>query len=397
MKPSRLTVISVAAFFALVLAACVPAATPTPAPILTEPPPATAAAPTVEAPTAEAPTAAAPAVAPATGFAVYTPAETKDQEDQLRFYDPNGGLRYALPIGRQEYPGPYLVQVVGDSAYWYDSAQRAILHFGLKLSEKLTGLPAEEKMTSFRVSPDGERVAWTILTTPAPGAFELWVANRDGSDARLAVRQYLSTGAPLALIAVRWTPDGRLIYATQPYGIGGYILYDGYNRLGLYDPASGEAQALSAEGTDYGLCLEDMTPDLKTLVLHCQPGGNAPQQVGLLDLASGSFTGMPVLPEQGAAGSAFISPAGDRLAYAVARRNPDSEAGRVVVASLKGEADPQAVQALDGGYFTLAGWLDAGTLLASAHQGELDAIWRVSADGSGAQQLATGRLIGITR
>jgi Tol biopolymer transport system component len=386
----------------MLLAACAPAeqftqAEPTSAPTTVAVPP--TAAPTQPAPTQPEPTQAAgetpAAPAPASGIAVYVAATSKDYENLIRVYSADGSLQYEMPIGSLAAPRIGQVQVLNNSVYIFDPQQGVLLHFARKLDEKLSSLPLSKETQSFLISPDEKRIAWVNLTTPAPGAFELWMANLDGSDAKLAVKYDLGSGAPLSLSPFRWTADGRLIYATIPFGIGGYILYDGYNSFSLYDPASGETQALSPADTNYGLCLEDVTEDLKTLVLHCQPGSTPKMEVGLLDIASGDFNAMPALPDQGAAGSAFISPTGEWLAYSVAKLNPDNEQGRVVVASLKGEPNPQVLQTVDGGYYTITGWLDADTLLFVQHANDGETVWRVGRDGSAPQKLADGQLLGL--
>ena len=42
---------------------------------------------------------------------------------------------------------------------------------------------------------------------------------------------------PTSIEVCGWTADGKLIYGTRAFGIGGYILFAGWNDLYLYDPA----------------------------------------------------------------------------------------------------------------------------------------------------------------
>src|SRR5690606_5757542 len=119
-------------------------------------------------------------------------------------------------------------------------------------------------------------------------------------------------------VPVRWSEDGqRLFFAEEPSGLGGYIPFDGYSSLYMYDVAAGGDPVLLVPNSRAGMiCIDDLSPDEQLIVHHCDP-----DRLTLFDMASGESTAVesPVTAgENQLAGSARFSPDGSRVAYGIA-------------------------------------------------------------------------------
>jgi hypothetical protein len=80
-------------------------------------------------------------------------------------------------------------------------------------------------------------------------------------------------------------------------------------------------------------------------------------------------TVIPLLPEQGQAGAAEFSPSPGRLAYGIARSDPENEAGQLVLIAGPGEA-PAPLAAVAPGAFARIEWIDEARLVADYWIGE---------------------------
>jgi Tol biopolymer transport system component len=105
-------------------------------------------------------------------------------------------------------------------------------------------IASTRRNTSPQFSPDGRRVAFTSNRT---GAFEIWLADPDGSGAvQLTSMRAGTTGSP------RWSPDGQMIvFDSNPEGQ--YEIYaisaaGGKARRLTYDPASDHVPSFSRDG-----------------------------------------------------------------------------------------------------------------------------------------------------
>src|SRR5690606_24250279 len=181
-------------------------------------------------------------------------------------------------------------------------------------------------------------------------------------------------------VPVRWSEDGqRLFFAEEPSGLGGYIPFDGYSSLYVYDVAAGGDPVLLVPNSRAGMiCIDDLSPDEQLIVHHCDP-----DRLTLFDMASGESTAVesPVTAgENQLAGSARFSPDGSRVAYGIARGNPEDELGYLILADvasgqaeLIGESEP-------GSIFRVLSWLDDSTLLVEM-SGMENTLWRLPLDG----------------
>ena len=97
-------------------------------------------------------------------------------------------------------------------------------------------------------------------------------------------------------------------------------------------------------------------------------------------------------------GSVRFNPDQTRVAFALAKGNPDAEQGWVAVSdSLSG---PSKLIATDkpGRYFTVASWLNADTLLLQSNSLTCNptctnSLWVVKVDGSGLTHIADGNFL----
>jgi len=134
----------------------------------------------------------------------------------------------------------------------------------------------------------------------------------------------------------------------------------------------------------------------QNLVLAAGTCGEAedPISMRLLTLGTGSEVAVPVVAEQGIAGSAAFSPDGQRLAYAVARNNPENEAGQVLLVDTAPGSQPISLASTPEGYYHHLAWLDDNRLVAGVRVGGVDRVVLLTL-GSGELPLAEGLLVGL--
>jgi hypothetical protein len=114
----------------------------------------------------------------------------------------------------------------------------------------------------------------------------------------------------------------------------------------------------------------------------------------LLTLGTGSEVAAPVVAEQEIAGAAAFSPDGQRLAYAVARNNPEAEAGQVLLVDLASGSQPISLASTPDGFFHRLDWLDDNRLVVGARLGGVERVVLLTL-GSGELPLAEGLLVGL--
>ncbi len=367
--------------------------TQTPLPVITKttaPPPTATTAPT---PMAETPTATP--VPSARGFAIFD-----RQNGEVRGYDlATKAELFKYPVTGATYFTPGQIQVVGETLFYFSVQDQAVFEINKNISAKLTFHPKDVSL-GFAVSTDGKQIAWGtyIQGQKNPGS-ELWVANIDGSNAKKVATIDPATNTKwLVLRPYQWLDDGRLLFIFAPTGIGGYILFNGFAGISVYDPTAASqavTSLLSPDAPASGiLCVNGISPDLKIAITTC--GSQTQGQIVLRELSSDKLTAIPILPEQGQAGSAFYSPSGDWLAYAVARGKQDDEAGKAAVVPSAG-GEPQVIASFNGGYVQVAGWIDEDRLLLQSYQSDTASLWEVRRDSSALAKLVDGIFIGMIK
>ncbi len=297
------------------------------------------------------------------------------------------------------YARPNTAQVVGESIYYVASGGSSLGGVVRRVTadgvETLDFTSAEPQASlTFAVSEDDQRIAWTYSSYDSAGvSSQLWIADIDGGNSRMIVESDPadSLAEYFALEAMRWMDDGDLIYAWQVTGIGGYILFFGWSSLYRYSPADGASTPLVPATEDAaGPCWFGLSPDGEYAAGGCGEEGMRERE-----LASGTDTAFEVLPDQGQQGAAAYSPSGERLAYAIARGNPEDEAGQVLLRLRRGEA-PTAIASQAPGYFERILWADEDRMVVGYFLSEGGSVDLLNVDGT-RSPIGEGALIGLMR
>jgi hypothetical protein len=335
----------------------------------------------------EAVPVASPTVAPEADIAAVVV-----QPNSIELYRLDGTPAGSWDAPGIDWPRPDWVQVVGASVYYVDDTGQLRAVSAQGTAE--FAFTASPNLMAFAVSPDEAWLSWATTSYGDKLESQLWMAAIDGSGKRLVAQSDPQDEIAdwFALEPVSFAADGRLVYSWQITGIGGYILFFGYSSLYSYDPATTVVTPLAPLLSDStGPCWNNVRSDLAYAVGYCY-GAEGDLAMRERDLATGEDLVFPSFPDQGQAGAAAYSPSGHRLAYAIARGNPDDEAGQIIVRlEPAGEGVPFA--SISNGYFHLLYWLDEERLLAGGSEGGVDRVYRVGLDGS-VTPVAEGRLAG---
>lgn len=296
---------------------------------------------------------------------------------------------------------PNTAQVVGQDIYFVaeGAGQGSAVVRRVTSSEMIdlefTRSKDPSETVSFTIAADQSRIAWAHTSwAGGPPFSQLWIAGIDGS-APLLVTQ-TDTADDIAeffvLEPVRWLEDGDLVFAWQVSGIGGYILFFGWSSLFRYDVATGAITPLVGMAPDVTApCWSDLTDDGVEAVGACGESRAVVER----NTATGVETALPVLPDQGQAGAAAYAPQNGRLAYAIARGDPDDEAGQLVLVPSRGEG-PTVIASQAPGAFETLRWIDQERMVAGYWQGDATFVDAVAVDGS-RRTVGPGRLVGLMR
>ncbi len=244
------------------------------------------------------------------------------------------------------------------------------------------------------------KLAWgTSLVSPAMTS-TLQIANLDGSGIETLLTETVTNTAPYQLTAEAWSADGQSLYfSKEPVGIGGYIPYAGASNLYKIDVTTKQVTEIIPQTASTGpqICLDAISNDYRFLADHCAPGW-----ITIRDLQSGTtsaltppanLTGWKLL------GSARFSPTADRVAYALAKGDPNNEQSWVVVGSSGGGEATLVLTGQPGSYYTVQGWLDDQTLLVQStsvgNPSVGSELFTVKVDGSSSSKVADGALLTI--
>lgn len=219
------------------------------------------------------------------------------------------------------------------------------------------------------------------------------VSAADGSSVKTAL-QGTYTGIPRVFRVMRWSRDStKLFFGKEPIGIGGYILFSGLTNLWSLDPATGKATELVHDISPNALvCIDDLSPDEKAVADHCQV-----KSMEVIDIASHKAKAVQAptdVPQYGVVGGARFSPDGSRLAYALARGEPDNEQGWVALADVASGSSTLVATSPAKDYFSVSGWLDPNTILLQS-AGQAPGVWTVGADGKDLKRLGDGTFLGL--
>jgi hypothetical protein len=244
------------------------------------------------------------------------------------------------------------------------------------------------------------RLAWgtqlIVPTTPS----SLQISAPDGSNLETLYTQEASDPA-VQLVVQKFSADGKSLYfSREPVGLGGYILFTGASSLYKIDIASKQISELIPGNFPAGkaACLDAISGDELLVVTHCPDNG-----VNVVEISSGAtslitppdgLTGFSVM------GSARFSPDGRRVAFALAKRNPDAEQGWVAVSDGTQGSSKLILTSDSGSYYTVIGWLDSQTLLVQVSlvpgcEGCENKLLKVNVDGSNLTEVATGSFLAL--
>jgi hypothetical protein len=184
----------------------------------------------VSSPTTVKPTAAPTATQPAALGAPVVLANRKMDPAQLAVVDAATGKvkKSFSAVGMIEAAPAY---VTADAVFYLDGGFKIVRWAGFDgaAGELAFINPGGELFQGFMLpSPDGKKIAWAVIADQNADSNhnQLMVANKDGSG--LAVLVDETSNPPVAWTPIGWSPDGQWLYfASQPYGIGGYILFNG--------------------------------------------------------------------------------------------------------------------------------------------------------------------------
>jgi hypothetical protein len=222
---------------------------------------------------------------------------------------------------------------------------------------------------SLAVSRDAgpTRLAWGTALNGDPATTQLVIAdpNPGGFDVTAVLTETIAGDqAPYQIVAQFWSDDGQSVYfSREPVGIGGYILFGGASSLYRYSRADGSVTEIIPFNPAGGMiCLDDFNADLSLAAGHC----GDPKTITLHDLAGGpdrAITAPGTVTDFSVVGGARFSPDGQRVAFALAKGNPEAEQGYVAVSDGLEGASNFIATTDPGSYYTVLAWLNDSTLL----------------------------------
>jgi len=245
------------------------------------------------------------------------------------------------------------------------------------------------------------RLAFSISPTFDNPQTKIFSAAPDGSDIVQVLIDTQTQGTPpFQFLAQRWSLDGQSLYfSREPYGIGGYIPFNGASSLFRYDFATDSVtQLVPFELAVNMLCLGDFDLRYQRAVGNCTDLA----AITVYDV-SGTGPDTTITPPAEAEGfdllgTAHLSPEGGRVAFALARGDPENEQGAIAVSDGLSGAARLVLTSDPGSYYTLAGWLDDSTLLLQQQTVVCadvcpPSLWTVGVDGSSLTKLADGTFV----
>jgi tricorn protease-like protein len=145
------------------------------------------------------------------------------------------------------------------------------------------------------------------------------------------------------------------------------------------------------------ICLDALSLDYHFVADHCAQGA-----ITIRDLQTGStasvqvpsdFTGYRFI------GSARFSPAGNQVAFALAKGDPNDEQGWLAIGNSTGGTAKIIVTGDTGSYYNVIGWVDDQTLLVQqisvSGANATNQVFTVKSDGSVISKVAEGILLSV--
>ncbi len=317
------------------------------------------------------------------------------QNGRFRAYDFNGlasGVEF--PAGSSDWYGENQIDTFSDEIFYTQFNENpGAFRVNAQGAQKLDFIDAQDPVY-IAISSDKQKIAWSTSSW-GEGSLktEIFYANSDGSNQQLidGITADEQVDLNLNFFPVRWTDDGRLIYATGMTGIGGYMLYWGYNGLYIFNPLNNSIRTLVDDQERLGICLSSISDDLTKIAIVC----GAERNVRVRTIESGIETSYPILEDQVIAGAARFSPSGEWLAYVIQRADPEQELGKIVVVPVDGSQPPRILTTVNEGSFNVEGWVSEDYLLVT--QSDMNSsevnVLKLSRDGTEVLQIAEGRFM----
>ncbi|MBW6472957.1 MAG: hypothetical protein K0B14_07535 [Anaerolineaceae bacterium] len=317
------------------------------------------------------------------------------KDGSFQAYDLNGNsLGVSFSAGASSWYGENEINAFSDEIFYAEfSNNTGVFRVNGMGTQKLDFIVAQDPVY-IAISPDRQKIAWSTSSWGEGNLkTEIFYANLDGSDQQLIDIIAASEQVDLNLnfFPVRWTDDGRLIYATGMTGIGGYMLFWGYNGMYIFNPLNNSIRTLVDDQERLGICLSSISDDLTKIAIVCGGEGN----VRVRSLDTGNETIYPIIEDQVLAGAARFSPSGEWLAYVVQRADPMQELGKIVVVPVDGSQPPQVVATVEDGSFVVEGWSSEDHILVTQSYmsfGEISVL-KINRDGSEVIQVAEGKFM----
>ncbi len=319
------------------------------------------------------------------------------QDGRFRAFDFNGNpLDVEFPAGSSTWYGNNDINTFQDEIYYSEfSSNSGVFRVNALGTQKLDFIEAQDPVY-IAISSDRQKIAWSTSSWGS-GTLqtEIFFANIDGSNQQLidSIAADEQNDLNLNFFPVHWTGDGRLIYATGMTGIGGYMLFWGYNGMYIFNPLNNSIRTLVDDQERLGICLSSISNDLTKIAIVCGGEGN----VRVRSLASGTETIYPIIEDQVLAGAARFSPSGEWLVYIVQRADPMQELGKIVVVPVDGSQPPHVLTTVEDGSFTVGGWVNDEFLLVTRSflsSSEISVL-KVNRDGSEVVNVAAGKFMGF--
>jgi hypothetical protein len=244
------------------------------------------------------------------------------------------------------------------------------------------------------------RLAWGTQLTIGTQPSTLQISGPDGSNPETLLTQDATT-PPVQLVAEFWSADGQSVYfSKEPVGIGGYIPFSGASNLYKIDITTKEVSEIipQSPSSNTQTCLDALSGDYRFVADHC-----AQNVITVRDLQNGGSTTLQAPTDVTGyrlLGSARFSPTGDRVAFALAQGDPNSERGWVALGNSSGGVAKLILVGDTGSFYTVQGWLDDQTLLLQSNPIMCttnceNQLFTVGADGSNLTKVADGSLLTV--
>ncbi|MBI5961589.1 MAG: SH3 domain-containing protein [Chloroflexi bacterium] len=242
------------------------------------------------------------------------------------------------------------------------------------------GKPADTDQLFYNLAspvpnPTGQNYAYTVLMQDSqmsqPSTSWVYVATPGGFDDNLIFEE--DREPFMATVPMGWSADGTsLLLHDMPQGIGGYILFWQYQNIRALNLTTNVLTPLgNADGVSGDL----------SITARVERGDTGVTGLTVTQISSGQVTTYP-LPDLGEqpslGGGAFFSPQNSKVAYQVARGDPENEKFWTLVLDLTTGQQKVILEDLSVDfsvrYSNISGWLDDNTLVIGGPWNQQSAI-----------------------